>query len=178
MDHGCHESKGVAIANSRQTRGGVRSTCRSAWPGPSRQPLHRPPAASQRWRNGVRDPAAANPRRDRRSQFGNQRTQPRKTSHTQVRLSTYYLSRAPTLHSTSNSAQLVVNLWNDVTVENLMCGAPGGHDPSPPGACGKTVMVVNPDRRICDDGPTKVDLVTYYMKVAPRLLPFGTCQQE
>jgi bifunctional non-homologous end joining protein LigD len=33
-------------------------------------------------------------------------------------------------------------------------------------------MVVNPDRRICDDGPTKVDLVAYYMKVAPRLLPF------
>jgi hypothetical protein len=59
-----------------------------------------------------RDPAAANPRRDRRSQFGNQRTQPRKSSHTQVRLSTYYLSRAPTLQSARNSAQLVVNLRN------------------------------------------------------------------
>ena len=38
---------------------------------------------------------------------------------------------------------------------------------------GHTVVVTDPERRLHDDaGPTKADLVAYYMKVAPRMLPF------
>jgi bifunctional non-homologous end joining protein LigD len=38
---------------------------------------------------------------------------------------------------------------------------------------GKTVMVTHPDHRIHgDEGATKTELVEYYLKVAPRLLPF------
>ena len=38
---------------------------------------------------------------------------------------------------------------------------------------GKTVRVTDPDRRIASEtGPTKTELVEYYVKVAPRLLPF------
>ena len=36
---------------------------------------------------------------------------------------------------------------------------------------GHTVTVTDPDRRLWSDGPTKADVLTYYMKVAPRLLP-------
>jgi len=38
---------------------------------------------------------------------------------------------------------------------------------------GRTVTVSEPDRRLCNDvGPTKLEIMTYYMKVAPRMMPF------
>jgi bifunctional non-homologous end joining protein LigD len=38
---------------------------------------------------------------------------------------------------------------------------------------GHTLMVSDPDRRLFDDGgPTKADLLAYYLKVAPGLVPF------
>jgi bifunctional non-homologous end joining protein LigD len=38
---------------------------------------------------------------------------------------------------------------------------------------GRTVAVSEPDRRLCNDvGPTKLEIMTYYMKVAPRMMPF------
>ena len=38
---------------------------------------------------------------------------------------------------------------------------------------GHTVAVTDPDRRLCGDaGPTKMEVMAYYMKVAPRILPF------
>lgn len=36
-----------------------------------------------------------------------------------------------------------------------------------------TVAVTDPDRRLCGDtGPTKLEVMAYYIKVAPRILPF------
>src|SRR5215510_2700609 len=38
---------------------------------------------------------------------------------------------------------------------------------------GRTVALTDPDRRLSDiAGPTKLDIVTYYRKVAPRIVPF------
>jgi bifunctional non-homologous end joining protein LigD len=37
---------------------------------------------------------------------------------------------------------------------------------------GHTVTVTDPDRRLWSDGPTKAEVLTYYMKVAPRLLSY------
>jgi bifunctional non-homologous end joining protein LigD len=37
---------------------------------------------------------------------------------------------------------------------------------------GHSITVTDPDRRLWSDGPTKADVLTYYLKVAPRLLPY------
>jgi bifunctional non-homologous end joining protein LigD len=38
---------------------------------------------------------------------------------------------------------------------------------------GHTIAVTEPDRRLCgDEGPTKMEVMAYYIKVTPRILPF------
>jgi bifunctional non-homologous end joining protein LigD len=83
-------------------------------------------------------------------------------------------SRASTLHLSGNSARPGLGYVHDVTITEGRYTTQGGLMIRRVFRYfGKTVVLTNPNRRIHgDDSATNTEVVEYYLKVAPRLLPF------